>query len=537
MTEYNGMIREFFYLYSRRILFIQEVNQLAASADQHAHRPMFWYPKVYRHSDSKFIYLDTLEADQPGVYKEAQNLLSQALSEDKIAYDLSSLQALMQREEAKEDQFLNEHFGVSSTSPRQDAERISAFNKIYQMESVFARNIEKIKAVAEGSKQGKIDITQVFRSYLEQEFNKYTAETSLDDLSDEGIKEVVKKALHRAYNSRDDRMMDEETATRSYQELVQVIDAMSAQDPLIQDVFDLYFGTTIDQIKLALTEDKTTKSGKQLTNAQKAIKQGKTLHGNLLEITSAFIANYLQSNVNGPNIQWTGQGKQKADLAQIIGSFEAELPTSEATIDGSIREQMVNKMEKFYDNLKEEKGYIVEISAKNYDLATPYFKDGGFAAQGATTIENFERTMNAFGYDQDRVDALVYALINIGPDTLTNDNVEICRQISTLIGYFLFDDINMDLGGNVKGIHLFNLGGVYVPLSAFLKKAYQSIKTYQGSPSTYVKVSYNPQSTNYQKQEQLEYSHWAKQVDIKKKQSGLSIHFFQDFTQYIASLF
>ena len=51
---------------------------------------------------------------------------------------------------------------------------------------------------------------------MEQEFNKYTAETSLDDLSDEGIKEVVKKALHRAYNSRDDRMMDEETATRSY---------------------------------------------------------------------------------------------------------------------------------------------------------------------------------------------------------------------------------------------------------------------------------------------------------------------------------
>ena len=50
----------------------------------------------------------------------------------------------------------------------------------------------------------------MFRSYLEQEFNKYTAETSLDDLSDEGIKEVVKKALHRAYNSRDDRMMDED---------------------------------------------------------------------------------------------------------------------------------------------------------------------------------------------------------------------------------------------------------------------------------------------------------------------------------------
>jgi hypothetical protein len=49
-------------------------------------------------------------------------------------------------------------------------------------------------------------------------------------------------------------------------------------------------------------------------------------------------------------------------------------------LERSVREQMVHKMEKFYSNLQEEKGYIVEISAKSYDLATPYFKNGGFAA-------------------------------------------------------------------------------------------------------------------------------------------------------------
>jgi hypothetical protein len=33
---------------------------------------------------------------------------------------------------------------------------------------------------------------------------------------------------------------------------------------------------------------------------------------------------------------------------------------------------------------------VTEITAKNYDLNTDFFKDGGgFAAQGATSIKNF----------------------------------------------------------------------------------------------------------------------------------------------------
>jgi hypothetical protein len=122
---------------------------------------------------------------------------------------------------------------------------------------VFARNLEKIRAVAEGSKEGKIDITSVFRTYLEKHFNEYAANTPLDQITVDNIKEkVVKEALKEAYHSRDDFRMEHETATRAYEELVQVVETLTAQDPLLNDVFDLYFGSTIDQIRMALSESK-----------------------------------------------------------------------------------------------------------------------------------------------------------------------------------------------------------------------------------------------------------------------------------------
>jgi hypothetical protein len=77
--------------------------------------------------------------------------------------------------------------------------------------------------------------------------------------------------------------------------------------------------------------------------------------------------------------------------------------------------------------------------------------------------------LSTYHYDKDKADALIFALTNIGPDTLSEDTTQVSRYISSLIGYFLFDDINMDVDTNFKGIHLFNLGNIYVPFSSFLQ--------------------------------------------------------------------
>ena len=132
---------------------------------------------------------------------------------------------------------------------------------------------------------------------------------------------------------------------------------------------------------------------------------------------------------------------------------------------------------------------IVEISAKNYTLGNNF---QGFTAQDKVTIDNFAATLEAYGYNNERLDPLVFALLNTGPDTLRQGTDEICKNISTLIAYFLFDDIDMDLNTPAKAIHLFNLDGIYVPLSSFLFAAYDSLKDFEKASKDYVSVSYRP---------------------------------------------
>jgi hypothetical protein len=90
------------------------------------------------------------------------------------------------------------------------------------------------------------------------------------------------------------------------------------------------------------------------------------------------------------------------------------------------------------------------------------------------------------------VDPLVYALLNIGPDTLEKESDAVVHNLATLIAYFLFDDIDMDLNTPAKAIHLFNLDGIYVPLSSFLFAAYNSLKDFGRFSNKYVHVSYRP---------------------------------------------
>jgi hypothetical protein len=66
-----------------------------------------------------------------------------------------------------------------------------------------------------------------------------------------------------------------------------------------------------------------------------------------------------------------------------------------------------------------------------------------------------------------------------------------------LIGYFLFDDIDMDINLDVKAIHLFNLDGIYMPLSCFLFAAYDTLKDFNSLSRDMVSVHYKPKAIDY----------------------------------------
>jgi hypothetical protein len=105
---------------------------------------------------------------------------------------------------------------------------------------------------------------------------------------------------------------------------------------LLEDVYDIYFGKTIEEIKAQISN----KKGKRAATA--AISSAKGLHGSLLEVISTMIANSL-----GENMKRSGQGKQKVDTYVITA--EVELPTVNGIIGESIRKEAIEKMEKFYE--------------------------------------------------------------------------------------------------------------------------------------------------------------------------------------------
>lgn len=442
---------------------------------------------------------------------------------------LEDLLRLAQRERKKEDELLDFLFDVYSSEPREDARRIMTFNTIYQKKAIFERNLTKIKNIAAGGKQGKVDVTSVFRSYLDREWRNFLSENiSVQDLTKEQFLEVIKKALLAMFRSADDpKMAGQEEAMRSYMELAEMIEIMKLDDPFIEEVFDLYFGKSWEKLQQQLTS-KRKKSIKPDT----MITGSTTMQGNLFETVQTLILNSI-----GMDAKHTGKSGQKTDIT--IATFDIDLDFEVGISDESARERFVLKYQEFYEKLKKQKqqGYIVEISAKNYDLNSYWFKkNGGFTAQGSISIKNFAATLIQYGFKSDKVDPLVFALLNTGSDTLLQDTEYIERYISTLIAYFLFDDIDMDTGLDVSAVHLFNLDGVYVPLSCFLFAAYKSLSDIESFSREYVSTIYEPQEIGYQKQEVLTYETWERVKDKKMEAKDLSIHFFGNFANYISKL-
>ena len=485
-----------------------------------------WYPNPrFSYGRQDFIYLHSLAEDHPQVYHAARNKFFDTLAniDFNLEPQLDDLLSLAERERDKEDKMLNEIFGPNKGTPREDGARIRAFNDLYQNELIFARNLEKIKAVGEGSRQGRIDITAHFREYLKREIETWFKNNKTFDINQETLKQLTKNALYKAFLSKDKQYSKgtpEEEIKQSYLELAHLVEKMEQDDPFLEEVFDLYFGSSLDDL-LKKTKQKTitVKDKKEVTAL---ISKERGIHGNLQEQVLALVNNSLKQK--GKMII-TGDSKQKADLITL---YEATFELPEELFAGveigeSVRERFIQRYQHFYDTLQEQRGNIVEISAKNYNLTSDYFKEqGGFTAQSGVSIKNLEKMLNAYKYDKKRTDDLIFALTNIGPDTLGQGTEIVTHSLSLLIGYFLFDDIDMDIGLDVNAIHLFNLDGIYMPLSCFLFAAYDTLKDMSTLNKSMISVNYAPSSIEYKKAEpgNLCKELWEQMADKKQAKTN-----------------
>ena len=474
-----------------------------------------WFPEFQNDHDyenSTFVYHSNLEQNNPEIYFKARGLMDYSLKliDADITPSLFRLRELAEREKKKEDDFLNKKCRVGRVDSRTDGERIKDFNSLYQRLEIFNRNIRKIEAIDEKVNSAKIDITSVFRGYLTSEINKI----QIQDINEETLKEATKHAIVRALSSED----FQNEGDHSYLQLLEELQQMADYSKFIDDVFDIYLGNAWKQY------EKEIKQGIEHTEKIK-INGNRGLSGNLMEVLSQRVMQTL-----GVDAKLTGASGQKADL--VVAEFEIKIP--EALVYGfqSIRADFIKQWKDMYSNLKDG-GDIVEISAKNYSLGNNF---QGFTAQDKVTIDNFAATLEQFGFKDEKIDPLVYALLNIGPDTLEKESEAVIYNLATLIAYFLFDDIDMDLNTSAKAIHLFNLDGIYVPLSSFLFAAYNSLQDFKRFSNKYVHVSYKPKEVVPEDNDNLMEQTWLNTKIAKLDQPSIKIHFFKDFTAYIKSL-
>ena len=146
------------------------------------------------------------------------------------------------------------------------------------------------------------------------------------------------------------------------------------------------------------------------------------------------------------------------------------------------------------------------------------------------------------------MEQLLFALAHIGENLLTQKDGEQAaeRYLASKIAYFMFDDIGIDevensLGANfVDGaIHVFNLNGVYIPLSVYLNALYKALKQVESNDyRDYAKVNIIvDHKAKYTSQKNLlTRENWQEVHKQRYNQDLLEVHFMGNFREIIKQM-
>ena len=501
-----------------------------------------WYPREASRFHGR-VFMNTLQQVNPDLHKRASdffNIEKAFLKTTRMKANLSSLKKMIEREEQKEDNLLKDIFQKDNYRAMDAGQRISIINALYNTKDQFQRNISKIQAIQGNKGGGRIDITTEFSRFLGQEINNFIETKGIQELSESDLKGCLEIALKRLIN-----YTDRKTGLQPYAELADAMNQLafeSGQSWILDELFSVYFGVPMREVQKQLSEEtaapklsaeKTKKSvwGDYFWGSKK---------GNVMEAIEALTQDIIQKQFGGKTFR-TGATGMKADnivtykLEVDLDQFFKETETEK---DRSVRARSVELLEKMFDKIGSKGGYIVEISDKNYSLTSSAFAENkGFAAQTKFKLANLEKLLDKMFVAREDINSLMFVLANTDEQLVGGADAEdMCKFISTYIGYFLFDDLQIDdnsYGITTQAIHLFNLDGIYIPLSVFLNAALYAFENLPEKSADYVNVTFESKF-NYKRQtDGLQEEDWTKLYQDRMNESSIDIHFFGDFINFI----
>ena len=399
---------------------------------------------------------------------------------------------------------------------------------------MLKRNLSAIRKVKKGRKGGT-ELSRDFFTHLQDEMDKL----KMEEVGTDMIEQCIYNALENTYAETFEEDGEEKIV---YDRLLKELrdKTSGTSEYLIRKMLKEYFDIDVD------AKDKITRvTAEDIKKRMKDFRSGYRKTGFLMEYVEEVRLQLMESvfvktGEEGKfKVIHSGAMQMKPDNLLSIG-FAIDLETFFER-QGTTRERNIAGFKALYEklNTSKEQGYLVEISDKSYNLLSESFQTKGFSAQD-TTLENFQKVLDKMGVQQKKLNDIMFALSNYGTDLIGNidEADQACRYLATLIAYFVFDDINFDVdkSPNIKAVHIFNLNGIYVPLSVFLESLYKALKSEQKDGyKDFVTVTLTDMPLNTEKKQYpvITKQDWYN-LKIARMKQEKAIHFgflraFQDF--------
>lgn len=500
-----------------------------------------------------YVYLKLLDQEES---EEAKGLASWAkgaiaekaksfAAEEKLQRAYTSLNNLVQKEREAENAFLSKHLHLTLAEVQgyDFRQLIENFNKILNLESTYRTNVERVKNIQ--NRQGYIDrlytvvnyeLPEVIANWMNGLLSSIDSiERLMSGQYDEEIKQQIASVLTTKIR---EIYKEGSAASKDYQQFAVMMQNITESDPLIERIMQNY-GLNPDQLRESIRTKE--KQGKTITNKNIFLQRR---GGNVFEDFYQAVASSIVAVKGGVAFHTGALNNMKADHIITFGIENQDKLFEDIYKDleidsNSTRLKNIQAFESLFQELKGIEGEIVFVSDKNYNLTADSFAVmKGFAAE-SPTLNNLAGVLAKANVEG--IEDLIFTLANTGNERYNSQTESIERYLATKIANFLFDDVVItdQLDNNmssVSRIHVFNLGGILVPLSVFLQGAYNALVSIQGDYTEYVSVKYHAAKISYSEQiDGLTLSDWDGLYSYVISKSKVTIHFFGNFMNFVQS--
>ena len=466
-------------------------------------------------------YLAEAHTKYPGLGDDKTN-------SDAINKALSNLQILIDGARKAELAFLKDT-GIDLSQGNNASDIFHYMNKILNSKQTFERGLQYMKQLQTQNNQGTKsetyrEVSRYFGSYLNSAVQSVISEQKLTAKKfltmDEGqvkqlINDIIGKALTITYTKVQDfidvngnlrgkfgqytQARKNETAQQAITDMIAIVDELRGKNAFSElgSLFKLDANSLQEWFKNRNLFK--VRKGNTYNNAQVDSNYG----GNALEVITSLVAaeigtTNIQKISGDLSLSITGQhtgtkNQMKADTLLFVGRGTVNPDdylqyVDNTTFGDRVRMQNVDAMEKYLNKLEENISHVIAISDKNYSIKASF---DGITAQEKMNLQNVGLLLNQFKVGQ--IGELVNYLANCG-DEMVQGKVDgqVRTTLQTYIGYFLFDNLQIDVGKAATGpnvVNLINVSGMYIPLSVYLEGLYKSLTQAFMTPGKFVSVS------------------------------------------------